>query len=95
MLKAINIPTSGSAGLSELQDVLNVELGGGFEIVQVHDNILILEDGAALGHSSYELVPLPANMNTDDIDAALNAPVDASPSASLLSVHPNFAIFAV
>ena len=91
MLKSINIPT---AQLSDLEDTLNTELGGGFEVVQVHDNVIILEDGGALGHSAYQVVVIPANMNADEIDTLLNEPLGASPDPALLAVHSGFAIFA-
>ena len=88
MFKTVNIPTANQA--ADLQAALEAERsGGGFEVVQVHDNIVIMDDGAALGHTAYEIVPIPSDVDTDALDAALNAATGA-----LIAVHPNFAVFA-
>lgn len=93
MLKSVNIPT---ANLGGFEDTLNDLLNGSpsFEVVQVHDNLIICEDGAPAGHTSYQVVVIPSSMNASEVDDLLNEPLGASPDPVLFAVHPNFAIFA-
>ncbi len=87
MFKTVNIPT---ASLSDLQATLQTELDdNSLEVVQIHDNLVIMDDGAGLGHTAYEVVLIPSDVDTVALDEALNAATGA-----LIAVHPNFVIFA-
>jgi len=94
-LRSYRIPAQMNA--QTVEDELNelVQASPSFEIIEVHDNLVILDDGASLGHTNYTVRRIPPNMDTDEIDALLDDVLTASPSASLLAVHQNLFIFVV